>query len=206
MAYIYVITNQINGTQYVGKTTDTIPKRWQKHLSDRHRKVREIRPLYDAFKKYGIDNFTIEQLEECSWEILSEREQYWIDKLDTFNHGYNATRGGDGRVLYDYQEIANKYLELHNINEVRKIFGCTKETVRRALKEYHIIPTPSAEVLKKKNSKKVAMIDKDSNEILKIFNSSKEATEYLGKSWHKNINVVCRGQRKTAFGYKWKYV
>lgn len=34
------------------------------------------RPLYKAFLKYGISNFKIEVLEECSFEILSKREVY----------------------------------------------------------------------------------------------------------------------------------
>lgn len=206
MAYIYVITNQVNGKQYVGKTVNSINYRWTQHLNSIYKPTTEKRPLYTAMRKYGSKNFKIEQLEECSSFEAEKREQYWISKLNTYKEGYNATVGGDGKQLYNYLNIVNKYLELHNINEVKRVFGCTKETVQRALKEYHITPTPSAEVLKKKNSKKVAMIDKDSNEVLKIFSSSKEATEYLGKSWHKNINVVCRGQRKTAFGYKWKYV
>jgi len=206
MAYIYVITNLINGKQYVGKTVNSIKIRWTQHLNSIYKPTTEKRPLYTAMRKYGSKNFKIEQLEECSSLKAGEREQYWISKLDTYKNGYNATIGGDGKQLYNYQDIVNKYLELYNINEVKKVFNCTKETVRRALREYHITPISSTEVVRKKKCKKVAMIDKDSNEVLKIFNSSREATEYLGKSWHKNINVVCRGQRKTAFGYKWKYV
>ena len=39
-------------------------------------KEKENRPLYKAFLKYGISNFKIEVLEECSFEILSKREVY----------------------------------------------------------------------------------------------------------------------------------
>lgn len=34
--------------------------------------------LYKAFKKYGIENFTFEGIEEVSNEYLDEREKYWI--------------------------------------------------------------------------------------------------------------------------------
>lgn len=34
MAYIYCITNLINGKQYVGKTTQSVNKRFKEHCSD----------------------------------------------------------------------------------------------------------------------------------------------------------------------------
>lgn len=105
MGYIYAITNKINGKQYVGKTTLTVADRWKQHIHDSKTRKGEIRPLYSAFKKYGIENFKIEELEKCSNDILSDREIYWIDKLDTYNNGYNATFGGDGKILYDYKKI-----------------------------------------------------------------------------------------------------
>lgn len=39
-------------------------------------KEKENRLLYKAFLKYGISNFKIEVLEECSFEILSKKEVY----------------------------------------------------------------------------------------------------------------------------------
>lgn len=173
----------------------------------------EARPLYDAFKKYGIDNFTIEQLEECSWEILSEREQYWIDKLDTFKNGYNATRGGDGKLLYDYKEIANKYLELQNQAKTAKFFGCDTDTVRRACRNENIKILPPQEVNQKslkplacyKNNKKIYEFSNSieaSGKILK----AKLASTNNKKSIQDNITRAAKGERKTAYGFVWKYL
>lgn len=63
MAFIYKITNLINNKCYIGKTERTIEKRWKEHL--RKRNSLDL-PLYRALNKYGINNFQIEQLEECS--------------------------------------------------------------------------------------------------------------------------------------------
>ena len=64
MPYIYKITNLINGKIYVGKTSNTIEERWHEHIHDSTKEKCEKRPLYDAFNKYGISNFQIEQIEE----------------------------------------------------------------------------------------------------------------------------------------------
>ena len=53
-------------------------------------------------KKYGAENFVIEQLEECSSEIVNDREKYWIEFLGSYKYCYNATLGGDGAQYADY--------------------------------------------------------------------------------------------------------
>ena len=51
----------------------------------------------------------------------------------------------------------------------------------------------------------VAQIDKDTNEILNVFPSTKEAERAMGATGH-HIAQVCNGKRKTTYGYKWKYI
>lgn len=74
----------------------SLEKRWKEHCKDYNKARTEKRPLYNAMQKYGIENFRIEKIEECADNIASEREVYWIEKLQTFKNGYNATAGGDG--------------------------------------------------------------------------------------------------------------
>ena len=114
MGYIYLITNKINNKKYVGKTTKSIKERWEEHLKDSKKEKCEIRPLYRAIRKYGIENFTIEEIEKCNIISLSEKEQYWIKYYNTYEDGYNATLGGDGSILLDYDEIIKAYLTTHN--------------------------------------------------------------------------------------------
>ena len=65
-----------------------------------------VSPLYtDAMNKYGVENFIVEELEYIEDDNkLSKREIYWINELQTYG-GYNATKGGDGTILYDHNEI-----------------------------------------------------------------------------------------------------
>jgi len=44
------------------------------------------------------------------------------------------------------------------------------------------------------------------NELIKFFDSVNDAFRELNKTYGNNIRLVCEGKRKTAFGYKWKWV
>lgn len=94
---IYCITNQINGKVYIGLSKDCY-RRWNDHKDgarNHRRKEDEDKPLYKAMRKYGIENFTFEIIEQCDESLLKEREIYWIEQYDSYRTGYNATRGGD---------------------------------------------------------------------------------------------------------------
>lgn len=76
MGYIYKITNLINGKEYIGKTSLTIEERFKQHIRDSRRRAFEKRPLYDAINKYGVDNFIIEEVEQCDEKFIK-----WKRKL-----------------------------------------------------------------------------------------------------------------------------
>ena len=214
MAYIYKITNQINGKQYVGKTMLTIEKRWQEHCKDSKRRKIEKRPLYSAMRKYGIENFKIEEIEECSDVIVNEREIYWIEKLQTFKNGYNVTIGGDGKHYLDYDLICETYLEVKNLKETAKICGCCTDSVSNILKERGIQVVPTKEIMRKRLSKPIKQYDLDKNYI-QTFASVRDAGKYiqsLDPEKRKNLSGICehisgvaKGKRKTAYKYIWKY-
>jgi len=56
--------------------------------------------------------------------------------------------------------------------------------------------------------RKIAKINKDTNEIIKTYNSIREAYEELNKPWNSLISKVCNGEkgRNTIYGFKWKYI
>ena len=203
MAFIYVITNDINGKQYVGKTNSSIEERFKKHISDSKKQHCEKRPLYTAMNKYGVEHFSIEVLEECNVEDSSEKEMYWIQQLETYGDtGYNATLGGDSKHYYNYNELANAYLKLGTIQKVCEEYHCDKHTVHTACKEKGV------RIAQLHEPRKVAMLDKETLETLKIFPSIADAArELTGRNRAGNhITEVCRGKNQTAYGYRWKYV
>lgn len=203
MAYIYKIVNDLNQKVYIGKTDRTIEIRWYEHKRDYKNKARENRPLYKAFNKYGIENFHIELIEETT--DPEEREKYWIEQYGSFKYGYNATLGGDGKPFVDVDLILSLWNNGETIYSICQITGYTKKTISFYLENSGI----SKEIRLKRGIealyRPVLQLDKETNEVINIFPSIKAACDFLGKQHSGHISSVCRGQRKTAYGYKWKY-
>lgn len=95
MGYVYLVTNTINGKQYVGKTIKSIAKRWDDHCHASNRGSKLL--FHTAIRKYGSDVFVIKEVYESSNEddlLLFEIDL--ITKLETNISGYNMTSGGEG--------------------------------------------------------------------------------------------------------------
>ena len=204
MAYIYCITNDINGKQYVGKTELAIQERFKQHCSDCFKSRCEKRPLYAAMRKYGIEHFNIVELEQT--DKPEEREKYWIEKLGTFKNGYNTTIGGDGKHYLDYDLIISLYKELQNTILVAETINCSVDSVRNVLHSQNIDVIPSQVINRKKTSKIVKQYTKDTHELINIFPSITAAGEALNlDQGRRHISECCNVKRKSAYGYYWEF-
>ena len=206
MSYIYKIKNNINDKIYIGKTMKNINKRFKEHCRDSKREDIENIPLYKAMNKYGIENFSVELIEECEDDILSQREIYWIEYYGSFKYGYNATLGGDGKPYCDYDLIYSLYQNGYAIQEIVEITGYCEETCSLALHKKNISTKELNIRGHQKDFHAVAQIDKNTNKIIKVYSSIADAYRKLGKAHSGHIAAVCKGQRKTAYGYIWKYI
>jgi group I intron endonuclease len=108
MAFIYKITNKVNGKCYIGFTNKTLIARFRKHVNSSTSGSNVI--LHKAIRKYGRENFTIEVLEKSEDEkfLLEERESFYIQKYNTLENGYNMTLGGQGCIGFQHSEEARK--------------------------------------------------------------------------------------------------
>lgn len=105
---VYLVTNKIDGKQYVGQTTKTLEMRWFEHTQVR--KSPSCRYLYSAIQKHGIENFEVETLVLVSTKEEMDRYECGLIKaLGTkAPNGYNLTDGGDGAqgfVFTDEQKL-----------------------------------------------------------------------------------------------------
>lgn len=102
---IYKITNLINNKVYIGQTIQKFKNRIIEHK--KRMKNGTNTPLYNSLRKYGIENFKFEIIEEVlSKEELNQKEIYYIEKFNSlFPNGYNLTSGGAGTFNYQHTEI-----------------------------------------------------------------------------------------------------
>lgn len=215
MAFIYKITNDINQRIYIGMTERTIKERFKEHCQEYKRERAEKRPLYSAMKKYGIEHFHVELVEET--DNPEEREQYWIKFYNSYKEGYNATLGGDGRSHINQDEI-EKILEAYNrlgtVVAVKRETGHDVSCISRLLKQAGVQVVTSQEISRKKLSKSITQYTKDTHEALQTFNSTVDAAQWcyenkkcsiLCSEARSHIAEVANGKRKSAYGYVWKY-
>jgi hypothetical protein len=211
MAYIYKITNTQNGKIYIGKTLNSVEKRFGEHCRDYLRERCEKRPLYAAMRKYGVDNFIVETIEET--DNPDERERYWIEYYGSFKNGYNATTGGDGRSYIDVDLIISTYQQLQNITETARRLGICVDTVSKYLHEKKVDMLTSQEIMTQKYGKITNMYDLN-GKFLCSFPSTNAAADYMvannltgckKTTIKQHITEVCTGRRKTAAKFKWAY-
>jgi group I intron endonuclease len=92
---IYALTNSSTGKTYVGQTTTPLCKRFASHKWRAGKEGRGF-ALSAAMKKYGVETFEIESLQQCRNQVeLDAAELLWIERLNTLApNGYNIRLGG----------------------------------------------------------------------------------------------------------------
>lgn len=141
---IYKIVNDLNDRIYVGQTIRPLKIRFQRHCNLNEDGYMVIKK---AMKKYGKEHFKIELIEElpdCTKDQLNEREIYWIAFYDSYNNGYNSTKGGQGRGKEPKlsEEEENKLVELYEEGvgspTIAKMFNVDKTTVLNYAKKHNL--------------------------------------------------------------------
>lgn len=100
MGIIYLIKNNQNNKIYIGQTTKDLNKRWGAHISSFKRFKNGSKhgcswALYGAFKKYGINNFSVFLLKKCPDNSLDDIESFYIRVFNSMvPFGYNIRSGG----------------------------------------------------------------------------------------------------------------
>lgn len=90
---IYKITNQLNDCCYIGQSVD-ISARWKEHAKcGLGIDTPPANKLYKAMIEDGLYNFSFELLEECSKDLLNEKEHFYIELYQSDKFGYNNNKG-----------------------------------------------------------------------------------------------------------------
>jgi group I intron endonuclease len=172
---IYLITNKDNGYKYVGQTTLPMNKIWQEHLMNATRM--SSTPLHKAFRKYGAHRFGIQEIDECNGNVLSEREQHWIEH---HNPEYNVVK----KKKIEKPVVENKPRPKSNTS--------------------HLIPFTSDNRGDGKHSGLKIRGKNLETGLCKDYESARVAALEITGDPNKNSNILLAARNNgTAYGHKW---
>lgn len=195
IGYVYMITNNVNGKRYVGITKRSIETRFKEHIKC-SRKLHSKQIINHAIAKYGIENFSIEKLEECkSLTRMRDAEMSWIEKMQShvsFN-GYNVSMCAQHSLGIKQTDETKRKLSEINRGEKHPMYGKHHtEEAKRAISKNSAFRTP------------VDQLDLMGNLIAK-FETITEAAMMTNHPDYTKIGLCCRGVRKTTRGFRWRY-
>jgi len=221
----YVGSAMIKGQQC--KSSKGFWSRWRLHLCYLRKNKHHSKHLQNAYNKYGEKNLKFKILEFCNnKDIIIEREQYWINKLDSYNQGYNilpfarssigktVELNKNGKKIIQYSLSGQKLASFASAREVTRQLGFNYKNIHKVCIGENIThmnyvwrfendsfekyrTVPKINVKKKK----VKQYDKNMN-FIKEYNTITQAHKETNVTLS-NISMCLRQQRKYAGGYIW---
>lgn len=153
LGIIYIITNTINNKIYIGQTIQTLDARWQEHCRKSCSKNEANMAIKKAIFKYGKENFIIKEIEKCDISTLDEKEIYYINLYNSYNEGYNLTKGGKNgskplKLNIKQQQICVELYKFgFSLRDISKEFNVDKKTIKHII-EINNIETRSSRTYK----------------------------------------------------------
>jgi len=213
---IYLILNIVNGKCYVGQTRE-LEQRYYDHHKGFHGPL-----IKNSIKKYGwgcFEFFIIERFDsninrEALKKILNDREQYWIDELESTSRdiGYNMLSSAGSTLGYKHTPES-----IHKMKTTKRdICGSKNPNYGRHLSiEAKSKIGNSNKGRPSTNRRPIEQIDIKSGKVVKIWDYITEAARALNttvthitlavrkhKKKHKNGKIYVQ---ETACGFKWRY-
>jgi group I intron endonuclease len=107
---VYKILNMVDNKVYVGSAVN-IERRWNFHKYTLRQGLHSTK-FQRAWNKHGEINFQFEILEQCTNNELIEKEQYWIDLLNSVKKGYNILEKAYSPVGIKHSEETKEKMRL----------------------------------------------------------------------------------------------
>lgn len=173
---VYLHINKANQKKYVGITCRRPEVRWGKNGYNYH----STPHFYSAILKYGWDNFEhIIIKDNLPEECAKTLEKILIKLWDTTNRlkGYNISKGGDGNTGIHPKPSVNTKKKMSDSHKGMFLNGSCSKAVNQYAKD---------------------------GTFIKEWPSTMEIQRCLGFG-NQNISRCCRGERKTAYKFIWKY-
>lgn len=201
-----------NKKKYIGITQQDVNKRWNYGNG-----YKSCVLFYKAIKKYGWKNIKHEILfTDLSKEEAEQKEIELISYYKTNNreYGYNICSGGKGTPSHFVSD------ELKEKISIKTKEAMNNKKIREKIKKCHLGKKLSEEHKKKISLSSHKKVSEEQKEKLREVNKNKIKVKCLETGIiydsihnasrmtniaYQNIYKVCKGERKKAGGYCWKY-
>ncbi len=207
---IYKATNVATGEVYIGATTISLHERINDHYNKATKNYGH--KFQNAIREYGFESFIWEQIDTgINTDELALKEKYYIQKFDSFHNGYNSDRGGGfKKTIYQYNLTGKLESTFQSLEEASKSSSISEESIshacigdRKTSNGFYWTYTSTFDLKEDIRKKKVIQYDFE-GEILNVYDSIAEASKEteIDKS---SIAKCCRGERKKAGNFIWKF-
>lgn len=192
---VYMLVSP-NKKRYIGMTRQKVSYRWNYGKG-----YKENAPLWNDIIKYGWDRFEKYILEEGLTEgQASRKEQIYIALFGTQNPetGYNREMGGKHFKMAEQTKAKMSLAHIGQIRdeEYRKHISESKRGIKNGMFGRFGSLSPNA-------SKVIAIKDGEEIRFGSICDAARKLN--LSKNAFKNISACCKGKRRSAYGYVWRY-
>lgn len=213
--YKIYFANSINGKCYIGSSSSLNGKysgvrtRWLAHSALLRRNKHYSKKLQNAYNKYGETNMIFELLEECSGDMILDRENFYIKELNCYRNGYNSRPTSNShkgfkipryvidkvnqtkrlkRIPYE-NDVLCLFSENKNASKVSRILGISLAVTLKILSDHDIEVRNGLYKVKR-----VYMYDINGN-FISEWGSAKECADFYGYKSHATISHVASGKQ-----------
>lgn len=181
---VYMHVSRLCDKVYIGITNNT-KARWARKAES----YRRCPYIYNAFRKYGWDNFSHVVLNKgLTKEEACEEEKEWIAFFKLGKMSYNIADGGEGTPGVKHSDKRRRQISMQLMGR-----PCSAETRKKISK-----------AIKGKKTKRIYAFNPDTKTLVAEYPSIREVEKVLGIK-HTNISRAAKGLVATAGGYIWSY-
>ena len=209
---IYKIINLKTNQIYIGSSVNLMRRKYE-HFRQLKNGIHNNQFLQNSFNVYGINSFEFVILERCKKSKCIEIEQNYINILKP-KYNINPIAGSSLNVKH-----TNKTIEKIRKSQTGKIKSKeTKDKIRLKMNEFikeHGGVGIKRTFEQKENFRKHPSVVKRIKPILQLSLNDEPIKEWVGgsneimrelKYYAIHISKFCNNKRKTAYGYKWKFL
>lgn len=178
---VYQIRCKSENKAYIGSSSNC-QERVQKHFSELRLNKHTNKRLQAAFNKYGFDDFV------CSI-VMYVNDKYNLSEVET---NYQIKLGIDN--IYN-DKITGYYMT----DELR-------EAISNVDKSSHKTEEYRARMASLRQAQKIARCDYATGKILFVYENFHALQKINPQVKRSTLLSACNGNKKSAYGYKWKYV